>query len=239
MRAVVTEEVTAIPSEVRVRRWVSVISLCVAVISAAGQTSPSEYQPGTIMGVTEHHPAGQQDTEATRYDVSVKVGNTTFVVLLTPPSGSKSVTYAVGSSLLVLVGSDTLTFNRGSEKTEVPILSREVAPSQTVDWAKAPGQYFSMKLANLPKKLALTDAQRTEFKPILEQETGEVGQIFANPVLSREDKLKQYEKIVRSSDKKLQPLLSASQREKLQDLRNQQKQDLKQLMAEEKKGKQE
>jgi hypothetical protein len=38
-----------------------------------------------------------------------------------------------------------------------------------------------MKLQNLSEKLALTDAQQAEIKPILEQETGEVGQILANP----------------------------------------------------------
>jgi hypothetical protein len=61
-----------------------------------------------------------------------------------------------------------------------------------------------MKLQNLSEKLALTDAQQAEIKPILEQETGEVGQILANPVLSRGDKLKRYEKIVRSWDEKAQ-----------------------------------
>jgi len=40
-----------------------------------------------------------------------------------------------------------------------------------------------MKLQNLSEKLALTDAQQAEIKPILEQETGEVGQILANPVV--------------------------------------------------------
>ena len=220
------------------RSWPGVILLCMAVLSAVSQTASSKYQPGTIMDVTEHHNSGQQDPDVRQYDVSVKVANTTYVVLFTPPKGSNSVTYARGTGLLVLIGSNTLTFNKGSVKTEVPILSRDVGPPQTVDWSKAPNQYFSMKLQNLSEKLALTDAQQTEIKPILEQEAGEVGQIFANPVLSRADKLKRYEKIVRSSDERLKPRLSADQLGKLQDLRSQQKQDVKKLIAEQKSGKQ-
>ena len=229
---------TTTPSEVRMRRWPGVI-LGMAVLSAFSQTSSPKYQPGTIMDVTEHHNSAQHDTDVRQYDVSVKVANTTYVVLFTPPTGSNSVTYARGTDLLVLVGSNTLTFNKGSVKTEVPILSREVGPAQSVDWSKTPNQYFSMKLQNLSEKLALTDAQQAEIKPILEQEAGEVGQIFANPVLSRADKLKRYEKIVRSSDEKLKPRLSADQLKKLQDLRSQQKLDVKKLIAEQKDSKQE
>ena len=60
-------------------------------------------------------------------------------------------TYALGDELLVLVGSNTLTFNNASVKTEVPILNRETVPAQNPDWSKAPGQYFSMKLKHLWK----------------------------------------------------------------------------------------
>ena len=220
-------------------RCLSVILMFAAVLPALGQAPSSNYQPGTIMAVAAHQSPGQPDSNVTQYEVSVKVGNTTYVVLFTPPNGANFVKYAAGDELLVLVGSDTLTFNSAlSGKTEVPILSHTTLPAQSLDGSKVPGQYFSMKLQHLSEKLALTDDQQSEIKPILEQEAGEVGEICVNPVLSSSDKQKQYEKIVRASDKKMKPLLSASQLQKLQDLRKEQKQDVKRIIAEQKSSKQ-
>jgi hypothetical protein len=218
-------------------RCLGVILVWVAFLSALGQTPSSNYQPGTIMAVKARHNPAKPDTDVTQYEVSVKVENATYLVLFTPPNGANQVQYSAGDELLVLVGSDTLTFNSIlSGKTEVPILSHETLPAETFDIAKAPGQYFSMKLDHLREKLLLTPDQRTEIKPILEQEAGEVGEICANPALSRPNKLKRYEKIVRASDEKIKPFLSSDQLQKLQDLRKEQKQDLKSTIAEQKCG---
>jgi len=43
--------------------------------------------------------------------VSVKVGNTGYVVLYTPPLGEETVKYAGGRDLLVLVGKSTIRYN--------------------------------------------------------------------------------------------------------------------------------
>src|SRR5271157_3048899 len=159
------------------RRWLGVTLVCVAALSALGQTPSSKYQPGTIMAVTAHKSPEQHDAEVTQYDVSVKVGNTTYVVLYTPLNGANAVTYALGDDVLVLVGSKTLAFNTpASGKIEVPILRHETLPAQNLDPSKAPGQYFSMKLQNLSEKLALSEDQQAKIKPILEQEAGEVGE---------------------------------------------------------------
>jgi hypothetical protein len=215
-------------------RCPGVVLVCVAFFSAFGQT-PSQYQPGTIMAVTAHHTPGQSDTEITQFEVSVKVGSATYLVLFTPANGNNFVKNSAGEELLVLVGSDTLTFNSAlTGKTEVPILSRETLPAQTFDISRAPGEYFSMKLRNLQEKLVLTTDQQAAIKPILEQEAGEVSEIYTNTALSRPDKLKRYEKIVRASDGKIRPLLSANQLQKLQDLRKGQKQDVKNIFAEQK-----
>jgi hypothetical protein len=116
--------------EVRVRRWLVVFLMCVTALSVWGQASSSNYQPGTIMAVAAHQAAGQPAADVTQYDVSIKVGHTTYVVLFTPPSGSNTVKYAVGDELLVLVGSNTVTFNSPiSGKTEMPILRREMSAS--------------------------------------------------------------------------------------------------------------
>jgi hypothetical protein len=57
-----------------------VILFCATVLSAQGQTPSSKYQPGTIMAVTARQSPGQHDTNVTQYDVSLKVGKTTYVV---------------------------------------------------------------------------------------------------------------------------------------------------------------
>jgi hypothetical protein len=219
-------------------RWLGVILLCGAVLSVLGQTPSFKYQPGTIMAVTIHQNPGQHDNNVTQYDVSVKVGNTTYVVLYTPINGANTVTYAEGDELLVLVGSKTLAFNSPSGKVEVPILRHDTLPAQSLDPSKSPGQYFSLKLRLLSENLALTDGQQAEIKPLLEQEAGQVGQVCANPDFSRADKLSQYENIARTSDEQIKPLLSASQVQKLRDLRKQQKQDLERIIAEQKSSKQ-
>ncbi len=228
-----------LPTQVHMHRWLGVILVYVAVLPAEGQTEPSsKYQPGTIMAATVHQNSGEQDTDVTRYDVSVKVGDTTYLALYTPPSGAYTVKYAAGIELLVLVGSKTLTFNSElGDKTEVPILSRETLPVQNA-LKNAPGQYFSVKLQNLSKRLMLTDDQQAEIKPVMEQEAGEIDELRFNPALSRKDKLSRYDTIVRASDKKMRPLLSATQLQTLQDLRKEQKQDLKRLIAEQKSDKQ-
>ena len=92
-------------------------------------------------------------------------------------------------------------------------------------------QYFSLKLQNLSEKLALSDDQQAKIRPILEQESGELSPLWNNPVISRKDKLDTLEKVVRASDEKIKPILSQTQREKLQEMRKQQKDQLKKLMA--------
>jgi hypothetical protein len=214
------------------RSWLGVILVCLTVPHAIGQTPSSKYQPGTIMAVTARQKPGQPDSDVTQYDVSGRVGNTKYAVLFTPPSGVNTVKYAVGDELLVLVGSNTLTFNSPvSGKTEVPILSRETLPSAQLDASNVCGQYSSLKMKNLSEKLALTAEQQAQIKPISQQEAGEVGEICFNPVLSPDDKLSRYEQIVQASDAKMKPLLSASQVQKLEDLRKGQKQQLKRIIA--------
>lgn len=217
------------------RSCLGLILVCVTALFAVAETSSSSYEPGTIMVVKAHQSPGQTSTDITQYDVSVRIGNTTYVVPFTPPNGSNTVKYAVGQDLLVLVGSDTLTFNAGAAgKTEVPILSRETISADSVDVSKAPGEYFSMKLQHLREKLLLTPDQRDQVRPILEQEAGEVGEIWVNPSLSRPDNLKRYEKIVHASDEKIKPLLTAEQVQNLQELRKELKQEVKSMIAEQK-----
>jgi hypothetical protein len=67
---------------------------------------------GTITEVRIHETgekAGASD--AVSYDVSVKVGDTIYVVLYTPALREVAVKYAAGRSGLVLVGKSTIRYN--------------------------------------------------------------------------------------------------------------------------------
>ena len=88
--------------------------------------------------------------------------------------------------------------------------------------------YFTTKIENLTAKLSLTPDQQSSLKPIAEQEVGLLGEIHQNPVLSRKDKLAKLQQIVLDSDKQMKPWLSAAQWEKLQALRKDQKERVKQ-----------
>lgn len=92
--------------------------------------SKSAYQVGTIMAVAPHRESSASDSSPSSYDVSVKVGDTNYVVLYTPPFGEETVKYAAGRDLLVLIGEKTVTFNDElGNSSEIPILSRATVAS--------------------------------------------------------------------------------------------------------------
>ena len=220
------------------RKLIIVVLMCGASVLALAQTPSSQWQVGTITAVTTHTSGpAERVSDTVQYDVTVKVGNTAYVVLYSPVAGSNTVEYRVGFDVSVRVGPDTLAFNKGQLgiTTEAPILHKEVLSADSgPDLSKLPSQYFSIKLQNLSQALSLSEEQKKEIKPIVEQEAGEMGRFWANPVLSFDDKRKGWEKVVRSSDKQLKPLLSADQVQKLQELRKEQKEELKRMGAEQK-----
>ena len=90
--------------------------------------STSKYQVGTIAEVKLHQAAGGGASDAASYDVSVKVGDTVYVVLYTPALGEDTVKYAAGRDLLVLVGKNTITYNDILGRSfAVPIESQNTA----------------------------------------------------------------------------------------------------------------
>ena len=93
-----------------VRRLIGVIALCLLSFPALCQ-STSKYQVATIMEAKTHQAAEHSSSDPTSYDVSVKVDDTIYVVLYTPPLGELPPKYVVGRELLVLVGKDTITYN--------------------------------------------------------------------------------------------------------------------------------
>jgi hypothetical protein len=208
--------------------------MCFVTLPLFCQTPPSSPQVATITGVNLHQiDATNSKHLVTQYDVSLKIEDVAYVVLYTPPSGSNSVEYSAGMNVVVQVGNESMQFTKFGRTSDVPILRREDLPATaSLDWSRAPSEYFSQKLQHLSEKLDLTPNQQAKIKPILEQEAGEAGQMISNPVLSNEDKLNRLENIVRLSDGKLKPILSVDQWQALQGLRKQQKKELRESLAE-------
>ncbi len=66
------------------------------------------------MAAKAHPPlAEEENAPSVRYDVTLKVGNTEYVVLFVPPDGTLRdiVQYRLGMDGLVLVGADTIKYN--------------------------------------------------------------------------------------------------------------------------------
>ena len=91
-------------------RLVVLFVMFLTMFPAFGQ-STSKYQVGTITDVKTHQVGGRDTLEPSIYDVSVKVGDTIYVVLYRPPLGEKTVKYATGRDLLVRVKKSTITYN--------------------------------------------------------------------------------------------------------------------------------
>lgn len=92
------------------QRLMVVVTLCLLTLATRGQ-STSKYQVGMITEVKARQVAGDSASDPTSYDVSVKVGDTIYVVLYTQPLGEIPAKYATGHELLVLVGKSTITYN--------------------------------------------------------------------------------------------------------------------------------
>lgn len=92
------------------RKLMIVVVLCLLGLPAFCQ-STSEYQLAIITEVKPRDAAESSTSDPARYDVSVKVGDTIYVVLYTQPLGELPAKYATGHELLVLVGKDTITYN--------------------------------------------------------------------------------------------------------------------------------
>lgn len=85
------------------------ICICLAAVPALCQAA-GKYQVGTITDVKPHQAAADTPSDVVSYDVSVKVKDTIYVVLYTPPLGMNTVRYAAGRDILVLVGKKAITY---------------------------------------------------------------------------------------------------------------------------------
>ena len=107
-----------------------IFCICLTAFPAFSQFA-SKWQVGTITAVKIHQSANNVGAaDATSYDVSVKVGDTIYIVLYTPPLREETVKYAGGRDLLVLVNKSTIRYNDMlGQSYDVPIESRSPAAS--------------------------------------------------------------------------------------------------------------
>src|SRR5215475_5781011 len=111
----------------------------------------------------------------------------------------------------------------------IALCGGQQADSVPVDAIKAGSTpYFTTKIENLTTKLDLTPDQQAKLKPIAMQETNLLNGIRGNSGYSQKQKLAKLQEVVLESDKQMKPWLSAQQWEKLQALRKDQKEQLKQ-----------
>jgi len=105
------------------RKLIGAVTLCLLTLPALCE-STSKYQVAIITEVKAHQVAGKPTSDNTSYDVSVKIGDTIYVVLYTPQLSELPPKYATGRELLVFVGKETITYNDMlGQSHEVPIES--------------------------------------------------------------------------------------------------------------------
>ena len=98
--------------------------VCLTTIPVFSQ-SPSKYEPATITDTKPHEPGREGGSDGAIYDVSLRVGGTTYVVLYTDRLGTSTVKYAAGRSVLVLIGKNTITYNDIlGRSVEMPVVSK-------------------------------------------------------------------------------------------------------------------
>ena len=120
-------------------RFVTTFLVCLTALPTFSQ-STSKWVVGTITDVRIHQTPNPDDFGTVSYDVSVKVGNTIYVVLYTPPPGEETVKYAGGRDLLVLVGKSTIRYNDMlGQSHDVPIESQRPTTKPTSPRLVSPG----------------------------------------------------------------------------------------------------
>src|SRR6185312_7816562 len=108
-------------------RLIGAICICLVTFPAFCQ-SKSKYEVGTILEVKAHQAPDDDSSDVVAYDISVKVGDTVYLVLFKSTVLTSTVKYAAGRNLLISVGEKTITYNDILGRSqEVPIISRKPA----------------------------------------------------------------------------------------------------------------
>jgi len=87
--------------------------------------SNAPYQVGSILAVKDHQSTAQEDSMR-RYDISVKVGNTVYVVLYSASDGNDVAQYKVGLDFPVQIDGKTMRFSDAlGRPMSVPIINQK------------------------------------------------------------------------------------------------------------------
>jgi hypothetical protein len=77
-------------------RLMCVVCMCMTTFPAFCEPA-AKWQVATIVDCKTHQTDSSTASDVVSYDVSVKVGNTVYLVLYTPPLGVSTVKYAGGA----------------------------------------------------------------------------------------------------------------------------------------------
>lgn len=110
----------------------AVVTMILTAAIMLGQSTPRKWQSARILEVKKQQDstsAKHSDSSVDRYEVSLRVKDTDYVVLYTPPPGVHGFQYTAGMDKLVLVERQTITINDilGRPIT-APIISQKPAP---------------------------------------------------------------------------------------------------------------
>jgi hypothetical protein len=88
------------------------IGICIGLVSLPAVCRPAaKYEVATITDVRLHDPAAVNGSPGAKYDVSVQVADTLYLVLYTDSLGASTIEHAAGRQLLVHVEKNTITYN--------------------------------------------------------------------------------------------------------------------------------
>lgn len=110
---------------------VAVVTIILAAVMVFAQSSSRKWQSARILEVKkqQNSAADASGDPIERYEVSLRVKDTDYVVLYTPPPGAHGFQYTAGMDKLVLVESQTITINDIlGRPIKVPIISQKSAP---------------------------------------------------------------------------------------------------------------
>lgn len=111
---------------------IALMAIVLATAILLGQSAPRKWQSAHILEVKKQQDSSSAkggDSSAERYEVSLRVKDTDYVVLYTPPPGAHGFQYTAGMDKLVLVESQTITINDLlGRPIKVPIISQKPAP---------------------------------------------------------------------------------------------------------------
>ena len=101
------------------------ISICLFALPALCEPA-AKYELATIIQVKPYQPAEVPAPQPATYAVSVRVGETVYVVLYTDSLFTPAIEYAGGRELLVHIDKDTITYNDILGRSQaVQIISRK------------------------------------------------------------------------------------------------------------------